>query len=96
MFSFGFETEILRLQEMKFQKGKAEMIKYIRLYGLLNLRLVKDSIGNALFANVLFTAPDRFKFPNAGSTSNSNEKSCSINVTDVLNMDKVKIKLSGF
>uniref|UniRef100_A0A0R3RS09 RRM domain-containing protein n=1 Tax=Elaeophora elaphi TaxID=1147741 RepID=A0A0R3RS09_9BILA len=68
-------------------------MQYLRSHGLINLQLMSKSIGNALFANALFTASDKFKFPNAGNASNSNGKPCSINVTDMLNMNKI---LSNF
>ncbi|CAG9540592.1 unnamed protein product [Cercopithifilaria johnstoni] len=68
-------------------------MRYLRSHGPFNLQLMNNSIGNTLFANSLFAAPNRFKFPNAGNTSNSNEKPCSINVTDMLNINKI---LSNF
>lgn len=52
---------------------------------------MSNSIDKALFVNALFSTPGRFKFPDAGNASNSSRKPCSINVTNILNVNKVKI-----
>ncbi|KAL3994880.1 hypothetical protein ACH3XW_23535 [Acanthocheilonema viteae] len=66
-------------------------MRYLRSHGPFNLQLMNSSNGNALFTNALFTAPDRFKFSNVDSASSSNEKPCSISVTDMLNMNKIML-----
>lgn len=75
---------------MKFQVEKQKK-KKLRSHSLFNLQLINSNIGNALFTNALFANPAKFQLPNnAASTSNDDEKSCSITVRDMLNMNKVR------